>query len=128
MLVTGSVCLLFLTNSYCSHFLHSSSHFQLIFFCREYTAKAYTVLQSNLSKKAKELGGSCTAESVGKVLWIISIFAANGKEVNSSAGKSAKSESVKTESVKSDSAKLARDEEENVESDLPKRSKRRKTG
>ena len=72
--------------------------------------------------KANELGGSCTAESVGKVLWIISVLSANGKEINSSSGKSTKSESVKSESVKS-----AKEEDE--ESDLPKRnSKRRKTG
>jgi hypothetical protein len=45
---------------------------------REYTAKAYTVIQSKLTKKASSLGGSWTAESVGKVIWIVSILSANG--------------------------------------------------
>lgn len=45
---------------------------------REYTAKAYTVIQSQLTKKASSLGGSWTAESVGKVIWIVSILSANG--------------------------------------------------
>lgn len=45
---------------------------------REYTAKAYTVIQSKLTKKASSLGGSWTAESVGKVIWIVSILSTNG--------------------------------------------------
>lgn len=45
---------------------------------REYTAKAYAVIQSQLTKKASSLGGSWTAESVGKVIWIVSILSANG--------------------------------------------------
>jgi hypothetical protein len=54
---------------------------------REYTAKAYAVLQASLIAKAKDLGGSWTAESVGKVLWIISILSANGVDVSSKAKK-----------------------------------------
>lgn len=45
---------------------------------REYTKKAYTVVQLQLTKKAKKLGGSWTAESVGKVIWIVSILSSNG--------------------------------------------------
>lgn len=45
---------------------------------REYTKKAYTVVQSQLTKKANSLGGSWTAESVGKVIWIVSILSSNG--------------------------------------------------
>jgi hypothetical protein len=58
---------------------------------REYTAKAYAVLQSSLIAKANDLGGSWTPESVGKVLWIISILSANGVDINSSASGSSKS-------------------------------------
>jgi hypothetical protein len=57
---------------------------------REYTAKAYAVLQSSLVAKANDLGGSWTAESVGKVLWIISILSANGVDIDSSSSSSSK--------------------------------------
>ena len=37
------------------------------------------MVQSKLTEKAKILGGSWTAEAVGKVLWIVSIFSAHGR-------------------------------------------------
>lgn len=40
--------------------------------------------------KAKDLGGSWTAESVGKVLWIISILSANGVDIDSTASATSK--------------------------------------
>ena len=54
----------------------------ILFFLRDYTAKAYLVVQKKLIEKAKEIGNSWTAENVGKVLWIVSIFSANNKNLN----------------------------------------------
>ena len=51
-------------------------------FIRDYTAKAYLVIQSKLVKKALELGTSWTAENVGKCIWIVSIFSSNKKDLN----------------------------------------------
>lgn len=56
------------------------------------------MLQAALIAKAKELGETWTAESVGKVIWIISILSANGVDVDSSesAGSTAKKEEGKS--------------------------------
>ena len=54
----------------------------LLSYFRDYTAKAYLVVQKKLFEKSKLLGGTWTSEDVGRVLWIISIFSANNKELN----------------------------------------------
>jgi hypothetical protein len=90
---------------------------------REYTAKAYAVLQSSLVAKANDLGGSWTAESVGKVLWIISILSANGVDTDSSASSSSK--------AKKEEGKAGKGEEEvdegvsKEEPNIPKKRQRR---
>ena len=56
--------------------------FIFLLYSRDYTAKAYSVIQSKLTKKAIEMGKSWTAENVGKCIWIISIYSANNVNLN----------------------------------------------
>lgn len=90
---------------------------------REYTAKAYAVLQASLIAKAKDLGGSWTAESVGKVLWIISILSANGVDVNSSASGSSKAKKEEGKGGKREEEIDEGDSKE--ESNFPKKRQRK---